>query len=95
MSVQNPTVTVTQTQVAAKKWYTSKTLIVNVIGLIATVIPTLITQKVIVPEVGAMVLGIANIILRFLTNQPIDTGSGGVSTQVTTTVPAITTVQPK
>ena len=95
MSVQNPTVTVTQTQVAAKKWYASKVLWTNIVVLLITLVTTAITQKIIAPEIGAAVLGVANIILRFLTNQPIDTGSGGVSTQVTTTVPAITTVQPK
>ena len=85
MSVQNPIVTVTQTQVAAKKWWMSKTLWTNVVILLITLITTAITQKLIAPEIGAAVLGIANIILRFLTNQPIDTGNGGVSTQVTTT----------
>ena len=60
----------------SKKWYQSKTLWVNVVTLAITIITTLITQNIIAPEIGAAVLGVANIILRLLTNQPI-TGSPG------------------
>jgi len=60
----------------SKKWYLSKVLWVNVVGIIIALVTTLITQNIITAEIGSAVLAVANIILRLLTNQPI-TGSPG------------------
>jgi len=74
------TVSAPQTlEVTVKKWYTSKTIWVNVLALAIVIIPVLldaINATVISPEVqrliavwGAAILSIANIVLRWLTNQ--------------------------
>jgi len=54
-----------------KKWYLSKTIWVNTIGAIVLVVEYVTTQSTVGAEVGAMVLAILNILLRFVTNQKI------------------------
>ncbi len=56
----------------AKKWYLSKVLWTNVVVILISLVTTLITQNIIAPTVGAAVLAIANVVLRLLTNQPIE-----------------------
>jgi hypothetical protein len=54
-----------------KKWYLSKTLWVNAIGLIALVVQTITGRVIISPEVQGMILTVANVILRLVTKQEL------------------------
>jgi hypothetical protein len=65
--------------VAAKPWYRSKTVWVNVFTL-AIMIIGVIAGSPLAKDYGeyvALVLSIANVVLRFLTTQPIN-GGGNV-----------------
>jgi hypothetical protein len=53
-----------------KKWYTSKTLWVNIIALVSMII-TAATGTTIDPEVAVGVLAIINVGLRFVTKVPL------------------------
>lgn len=55
----------------SKKWYLSKTIWVNVIIVVSTLATTLATQKLMAAEIGTAISAIANVVLRLLTNQPI------------------------
>ena len=50
-----------------KKWYASKTLWINAIGIIAVFIPDIIS-----PELTVKILVGVNIILRFITKEKIE-----------------------
>ena len=63
----------------AKAWWQSKTIWVNAITLLIGVVSFLAGQEFIAdhPQIAtwfAMVLGLLNIVLRFLTNQPVVAG---------------------
>jgi len=52
-----------------KKWYLSKTLIVNVVAGIAVIIQALTGQEWLDAEAQAAIIVIINVILRVITNQ--------------------------
>lgn len=58
----------------AKQWYQSKTFWLNLIGLVLAVISLAAQSFPLDPKVVAFVLGLGNIILRFLDGQPIMVG---------------------
>lgn len=70
------------TEVIAKPWYASRTLWLNLLGLIVLVVGVIVDNAQLVdlpPEMLGylgMVLAIANAVLRFVTTQPIASGSG-------------------
>lgn len=53
-----------------KKWYTSKTLWLNVLGIVAIVLQTQI-GFVLSAELQTSVLAILNVVLRIVTKEPI------------------------
>ena len=55
-----------------KKWYMSKTLWVNIIGLACILIQMLNKEFIVDVEVQATMLSIVNIILRLITKEEID-----------------------
>jgi len=55
-----------------KPWYASKTLWINLVAIIALAAQTLNSSYVISPEIQGAVLAIINLILRVVTNQPLD-----------------------
>lgn len=57
-----------------KKWYQSKTLWLNLVGLIIVVVEYAgkLNTPVLTPEVTTTVLAVLNIILRFNGNVPIE-----------------------
>lgn len=50
-----------------KKWYLSKTLWLNVIGIVAIIF----TGKEIDPTISGSILAVLNMILRLITKEPI------------------------
>ena len=54
-----------------KKWYTSKTLWANAIGIVAIIIQGVTGNEVISIEYQAVILGFINMILRFITKEPV------------------------
>ena len=54
-----------------KKWYTSKTLLVNILSIAIIVIQYCIDVRIMPLEVQAPVLAIINILLRIITSEPI------------------------
>lgn len=50
-----------------KKWYLSRTIWVNFIALIALIFQTITGKEIMSPEFQAMILTIANVILRIIT----------------------------
>ena len=55
----------------SKKWYYSKTFILNIIALFALVMQSFF-GFIIEPEQQAIVLGLINMIVRLFTGRPID-----------------------
>ena len=49
-----------------KAWYKSKTVWVNVLGLIVMVVPLLSDYNILAPEKAGLILGVVNIVLRFV-----------------------------
>jgi len=54
-----------------KKWFLSKTLWVNVLGVIAIIMQSVTNSNILPPENQAALLGMINVILRFLTKAPV------------------------
>lgn len=55
-----------------KKWYVSKTLVVNFVAILAILVQLLTSVELpIDPEIQALILAIANAVLRFATNKGI------------------------
>jgi len=61
-----------------KTWYQSKTVWLNVIGLSALIIPIILDALIVTfPDLGALpvwggaLLAILNVVLRFITTEPI------------------------
>ena len=54
-----------------KKWYTSRTLLVNVIGVLTVIITMLVGNETAV-EVEAILLGMVNLYLRLITSQKLE-----------------------
>jgi len=54
-----------------KTWYTSKTLWANLVALIALALQSHYGY-VLDPEIQAYILGFVNLVLRMITNQPLD-----------------------
>lgn len=54
-----------------KPFWESKTFWLNVIAIAVLVADYLFTNQIIPAEIGVLVLGILNIVLRFLTSQPL------------------------
>ena len=54
-----------------KKWYLSKTIWANIIALIALVLQVELGKEVIPAEQQAAILGIINILLRFVTKEEL------------------------
>jgi len=57
--------------VEMKKWYKSWTLIVNACAIVILVTEYLVTKQIVNPEIHALVVAIANIILRLKTNKAV------------------------
>ena len=55
-----------------KKWYTSKTLYVNAIALIALILQLMNGAEVLDIELQVAILALVNIALRVITNKPIN-----------------------
>lgn len=55
-----------------KKWYESKTLWINIFGFLIVVMEYAGTINIGDPEALAAGIAVINVILRFITNQPID-----------------------
>ena len=55
-----------------KKWYTSKTLYVNAIALIALILQLVNGAEVLDIELQVAILALVNIALRVITNKPIN-----------------------
>ncbi len=60
-----------------KKWYQSKTLILNILAILAFVVQTLEGQPWFPPLYQVLILGVLNMIVRMITVQPIDPGPLG------------------
>ena len=54
-----------------KKWYTSKVLWANALGIIAIVVQGVTGKEIISMEVQITVLAMINMILRFVTKEPV------------------------
>jgi hypothetical protein len=54
-----------------KIWYTSKTLWVNAIAVVAMVVQGVIGKEIIGIELQATILAVINMILRLVTKQPV------------------------
>jgi hypothetical protein len=54
-----------------KKWYTSKTLWVNLLSILAILAQTYAGNDIVSPEIQAALLGIINVILRGVTKGPV------------------------
>jgi len=54
-----------------KPWYTSKTLFINIVWIIAFIIQYAF-NKVIYPEEQIVILGFINVILRLITNKQLE-----------------------
>jgi hypothetical protein len=55
----------------SKKWYTSKTLWVNLIAVVAEVLGVVAGINI-TPELAVTILAVINIILRAITKEPIE-----------------------
>jgi hypothetical protein len=55
-----------------KKVWKSKVLWINILSVGAYVLDNLIGTNVIPPAKGVVVLGVINILLRFITDKPLD-----------------------
>lgn len=55
-----------------KAWYTSKTLWINVIAIVAMGAQTINASYIVSPEIQAGLLGLVNLILRAITSAPIE-----------------------
>lgn len=55
----------------SKPWWTSKTLYANAIALIAMIIQGATGKEIIGMDVQVAILAVINIILRFITKQPV------------------------
>ena len=55
-----------------KKWYQSKTLILNILAILAFVVQTLEGQAWFPPLYQVLILGVLNMIVRMITTQPIE-----------------------
>jgi len=54
---------------ATKKWYLSKTLLLNVLGVAVVIVQALQGQAWFNPELQVLILAVLNAVLRFLTNK--------------------------
>ena len=54
-----------------KKFWKSKTMIINVCAIVIMIGEYLVAQTIISPEIHAIVLAVANLILRMKTNEGI------------------------
>lgn len=72
-SQQQPkTVTLPATDVVAKPWYVSKTMIVNIGIIVIVVLKVIYTSGQITdPDLLAIVASIINLLLRLTTTQPV------------------------
>ena len=57
-----------------KKWYTSKTLWVNLLSILAILAQTYAGNDIVSPEIQAALLGIINVILRVITKEELRWG---------------------
>lgn len=55
-----------------KKWYTSKTLWVNVLAMSALLLQELTGQEILSTEAQVALLGLLNVGLRLITKKPIE-----------------------
>lgn len=67
LAVQNDIVK----EVPVKKWYTSKTLWANFLGLVVMLLSAAVTEGWLAPAIEGFVMIPINWILRMLTDQPI------------------------
>lgn len=58
-----------------KVWYKSKTVLLNVLGIIVMVIPVLSDYEIVKPEVAGLIIGVANVILRFFSPKDLVSSS--------------------
>lgn len=69
------------TEVIAKPWYQSRTILLNILGLVVLVVGVILENASLIDlpsqAVGylGMVLAIANAVLRLVTTQPVASGS--------------------
>ena len=54
-----------------KKWYTSRTLWLNVLAIALFVVEYMTQQSWVTVSISAMIVGILNMVVRFMTSQPI------------------------
>jgi len=54
-----------------KKWYSSKTLWVNLLSILAILAQSYAGNDIVSPEIQAALLGIINVILRGVTKGPV------------------------
>ena len=62
---------ITPNTVQATPWYASKTLWVNAIALIALLVQSITGHELLNVEIQASILAGINLVLRFITKQPI------------------------
>lgn len=55
----------------SKKWYTSKTVIANVLAAVLVIVQALQGQPWLDPEMQAAILAVINVLLRLVTRQPV------------------------
>lgn len=60
-----------------KKWWTSKTLWVNLLAVAAIILQAETGKEILDPKAQAAILGVINLILRLVTNQPLKSGKNG------------------
>lgn len=70
-----------------KRWYTSKTLWINLIAVIALLVQSY-TSFVISPEIQTAALALINFVLRLVTKQPLDWGADVASSDTPSGPPA-------
>lgn len=54
-----------------KSWYLSKTLWVNAIAMVALIIQTATGKEIMSPDIQAIILTLANILLRIITKHEL------------------------
>ena len=55
-----------------KKWYSSKTMFINLIGLAIVLVDYFGQLQYIDYQIVVLLLGLFNVILRFITSEPIE-----------------------
>jgi len=60
-----------------KAWYLSKTLWANVLLLVLAVLDNAYFGGLVPPDVKVYIVGVVNLLLRFLTSQPLATKKPG------------------